>query len=225
MTLRSFAGAACAVALLATVGCERLFQKDSQRAIDAGDKKAAGGEYRMAIKLYEAALDGTAKTAEAHYKLAVIYDDKLKSPLDALHHFQRYLELAPTGPHAKDAKDYEKEGNRRLAETMNKGSLLTQEDAVRIKKENLELRMQIVNLKAQKSAPAVAATPGAKTEATQKPIPPGARTYVVKPGDTLGSIAARFYKNKARWKEIQNANFYPMAGTAPIRPGQTLVIP
>ena len=49
------------------------------------EKKAKAGDYRGAVTLYEASLDGTAQTAEVHYRLAVIYDEKLRSPLDALH--------------------------------------------------------------------------------------------------------------------------------------------
>ena len=69
-----------AATLLSTPACERLFDKGTKESIAAADKKAAAGDYRAAVDLYEGALDGTAKTAEAHYKLALIYDGKLKSP-------------------------------------------------------------------------------------------------------------------------------------------------
>lgn len=201
-------------------GCEKLFQKDTERTVAAADKKAAAGDYRMAIKLYEASMDGTARTADLHYKLALIYDEKLKDPLNALHHFNRYLDLDPGGPHSKEAKVYQKEGALRLAEVLNKGSIVTQEEAIRIKKENLDLRMQVVALKDQRNAPAA----GKGGDGVQKPAPPGSRTYVVQPGDTLALIAQKFYKNKNRWKDIQDANFTG-GGTAKIKPGQTLVIP
>jgi nucleoid-associated protein YgaU len=41
----------------------------------------------------------------------------------------------------------------------------------------------------------------------------------------MASIAARYYKNKSRWKDIQDANFYSTNGTPTIKPGQTLIIP
>src|SRR5438132_1346093 len=97
--LRRSAGALIALALLAFPGCDRLFDKGSKDEVYAAEKKVAAGDYRAAVALYEAAIDGTAKSAEVHYKLALLYDDKLKSPLDALHHMNRYLELAPTGTH------------------------------------------------------------------------------------------------------------------------------
>ena len=78
-----------------------------------------------------AALDGTAKTAEVHYKLALTYDDKLKNPLGAMHHFQRYLELKPSGPHAKDARNFVKEDELKLVATLSQGALMSQDDPAR----------------------------------------------------------------------------------------------
>ena len=225
LTARVFCFATLAAFALAGAGCEKIFQKDSERTISAGDKKAAAGDFRVAIKMYEAALDGTARTAEVHYKIGAIYDEKLHATIDALHHFNRYLELAPDGSHAKEAKAYQKDAPLKLAETLNRGSLITQEEAVRIKKENLDLRMQLVKLKGQRSTPVPGAAPAGKSEFVQKPIPPGARTYTVQKGDTLGSIAMKFYKSKARWMQIRDANFQGAKGTPPIKAGQVLLIP
>ena len=69
------------------------------------------------------------------------------------------------------------------------------------------------------------ATVTARGEPVQKPIPPGARTHVVQPGETLSTIAQKYFKNKARWKDIQDANFNSLEGTAKIKPGMTLIIP
>src|SRR4051794_24321173 len=93
------AGFAVAVALLA--GCEK--QDSARESVDLGDKRAKLGAYREAVRAYESALDGTAKSAEVHYKLGVLYDDKLKTPLAAIHHYDRYLELVPTGGRSKEA--------------------------------------------------------------------------------------------------------------------------
>lgn len=212
-----------ALFLLALPACNRLFDKGSEESIFAADKKAAAGDYRAAVSLYEAALDGTVKSAEVHYKLALLYDDKLKSPLDAMHHMDRYLELAPSGPHVKDAKAYKKEGEIKLLTQFSKGSPITQQDAIRLKNDNQALREQLTALRAQKALPA--ATVNAKGEAVQKPIPPGAKTHTVQPGETLSTIAQKYFKNKGRWKDIQDANFNSMEGTVKIRPGMVLMIP
>ena len=89
------------MAAFAIVGCDKIDQQ--REALDTADKRVKAGAYRDAIRSYESALDGTAKTADVHYKIAVLYDDKLKEPLDAIHHYDRYLELSPSGGHAKEA--------------------------------------------------------------------------------------------------------------------------
>ena len=104
-----------------------------------------------------------------------------------------------------------------------------------MKNTNLELQKKIIQLKdeleaANKAKATASKAAGskvgvAKPEQTQKPLMPGARTYTVQTGDTLASISRKFYKNNsARWKEIQNANFGPLEGTAKLKPGMVLMI-
>jgi len=221
--LRTLRWALLALAVLTLASCDRLFDKGSTEDVIAGDKKTAAGDYRGAIAAYEAALDGTPKSAEAHYKLALLYDDKLKDPIDALHHINRYLELAPSGPHTRDAKIFRKEGEAKVLAKLSNGSPLTQQDAVRLKNENQILREQLAELHAQKALPAGAVN--SKGEPVQKPIPPGARTYTVQSGDTLAKISRRFYQTSARARDIQDANFNALDGTVKIKAGMTLIIP
>ena len=222
-SFRVSALAACSV--LAFTGCDKLFQKEADRTLEAGDKKVAAGDMRMAIKFYEAALDGTARTADVHFKLGLIYDEKLHEPVSALHHLDRYLELAPEGAHAKEAKAHQKEASLRLADSLKGGAFLTQGDAARITKENLRLQMEIVKLKALKEVPALVKTTGVKVELVRKEIPAGAKTYTVVRGDNLGLIAAKVYKNKGRWMTIRDANWVGAKGTPPIHVGDVLMIP
>jgi LysM repeat protein len=217
------AGALAALAALLFPACDRLFDKGSKDDVIAADKKVAAGDFYGAASRYEAALDGTSASAEVHYKLAVLYEEKLKSPINALHHMERYLDLAPNGTHARDAKAYKKEGEAKLLAQLSKGSPVTQQDAVRLRNENQLLREQLTAVRAQKNLPA--ATVNAKGEPVQKPIPPGARTHTVQSGETLSMIAQKYYKNKGRWKDIQDANFNSLEGTAKIRAGMTLIIP
>lgn len=211
-------------ALLLLTGCERLFQAHSKNALERGDQKAGLGQYREAILDYEAALDGTVETAEVHFKLGLIYDDKLKNPASALHHFTRYQELAPTGSHTKEVRNLIKEAEFKIASVV-RGASISQVEAAKLKNENLALRKQIAELRAQPRTPTVGSQNKNSTPAAQKPVPEGARTYVVQPGDTLASISRRFYKTTGRWKDIQDANFYQLEGTARLQPGMTLMIP
>ena len=224
------------VAALSFTGCEQLFQNRPQRELEQADSKFSSGDYPGAVLLYEASLDGTAKTADVHYKLALIYDDNLHQPISALHHFQRYLDLASGGSHAKDAQRFIKEDRLKLVTTLASGATMTQDEAVRIKNDNLALRKKNVELRVQideavKARSAAFKAMGGKASALfkqeqiQKPLVEGTRTYTVEPGDTLASIARKFYQSAGRWKDIQDANFNALEGTAKLKPGMTLMIP
>jgi LysM repeat protein len=222
---------AAAAAMLLLAGCDRIFQQRSKLALDTAEKKYADGDYKGALRYYEDALDGTPDTAGVHYKMALLFDEKMKNPLAATYHFQRYLELEPAGPHAKDAKNFIKEDELKLLTTISHGAMMSQEDAVRLKNDNLTLRKQNVELNALLHS--AGKTPAAKTtDAKQgtgaidpKALPAGFRTYVVQHGDTLASIARKFYKSAARWKDIEDANFNTLNGSAKLKPGMTLIIP
>jgi tetratricopeptide (TPR) repeat protein len=211
------------LAALATglTGCERLFDKGSKEDIAAAEKKAKAGNYRGAVALYEAAFDGTSATAEVHYRLAVIYDEKLKSPVDAMHHFQRYLELSPNGPFAREAKAYKQEGDRKLLASLSKGAPMTQDEGVRLKNENLALRKQIVELRTQKALSQGAVAKGE----VRAPLAPGSRQHIVQAGETLASISQKYYKTRNRAQDIQDANHNQLGGKSTIKPGQMLIVP
>src|SRR6476659_7034440 len=134
---------------LLLAGCDKT---DSQReALENGDRKVKVGAYREAIRSYEAALDGTAKTADIHYKIAMLYDDKLKEPLDAIHHYDRYLELAPGAGHAKEAASGRSDCEKRLQAKMSKEGFMTTGEAVRLRNENESLRKLIIDLRNPKA--------------------------------------------------------------------------
>ena len=200
-------------------GCDKVDQQ--REALDTADKRVKAGAYRDAIRSYESALDGTAKTADVHYKIAVLYDDKLKEPLDAIHHYDRYLDLAPTGGHAREAKAARTDSERRLQAKMSKEGFMTTSEAARLRNENESLRKLITDLRNPKAPPPPRVADPSKRDA----LPPGSREYIVQPGDTLASIAKQFYDNRAMSGHIKDANFNQLGGKDIIKPGQTLIIP
>ena len=97
---------ALALGLAVSCGsCDRMITPRSAQIIKDAENKTADGNYLRAIALYESALDDSPRTADVHYRLALLYDDKMHDPLHALHHFKRYLTLAPSGPHANEVKN------------------------------------------------------------------------------------------------------------------------
>ena len=89
-------------------GCDRMVMPRHAQFTEQADAKSAEGKYLEAINLYEAALDGSEKAAEVHYKLGLLYDDKMNDPLNALHHFKRFLTITPTGKRAEEVKRFMK---------------------------------------------------------------------------------------------------------------------
>ncbi|MGB8354269.1 MAG: LysM peptidoglycan-binding domain-containing protein [Chthoniobacteraceae bacterium] len=223
---RGRVAAAIVVPMLFLLGsCDQVFQDPSKRALDTAEKKYSAGDYPGAIQYYESALDGTAATAEIHYKMALLYDDKLKNPLAATYHFQRYLDLNPSGSHAKEVRTFIQEDNLKLVGSLSQGAMMSQADAARLKNDNLALRKQIVELRAAPRAAGVQGGEPAGSIDPGKPLPAGATTYEVQRGDTLASIARKFYKGSTRWKDIQDANYSTLKGTVKLKAGMTLVIP
>ena len=228
-----FTLALCFAAALS--GCDQAFENPSERNLALAEKKFAQKEYSEAVLLYEAALDGTPKTAEVHYKLGLIYEEKIKDPVSAIHHFQRYLKLTPQAAHAREAQKFLKEDMLKLAASLGSGATVSQEEAKRIKNANLELQKKNIELKDQLEAANKARAAsnkalgikngGQSQEQLQKPLKPDVRTHTVAPGETFASIAQKYYKNKGAWKKIQDANFEPMEGTAKLKPGMVLMVP
>jgi len=206
-------------AALGLIGCDKLITDRPKEKIAAAEQRAKAQDYPGAIALYESALDGTAATAEVHYRLGVMYDEKLNRPTSALHHFERYLELAPKGQFVKDAQAFVKEASGRTP----RGTGTSQGEMVRLKNDNLSLQKQLLEAKQRLSALSVSAAK--RAEESKAPLPPGARKHTVQPGETLASISQTYYKTRARANDIQEANQSQLGGKNVIKPGQVLIIP
>src|SRR5438046_9816802 len=74
-------------------GCDRMGSSRYAQLMHDADNKSAKGDFERAINLYDDALEDSESTrnAEDHYKLAVLYDDKLNHHVRAIHHFTRCL--------------------------------------------------------------------------------------------------------------------------------------
>lgn len=73
--------------------------------------------------------------------------------------------------------------------------------------------------------PTQAATPATKQATKQAPIPANARRHTVRAGDTLYSLAQRYYGNRSRWRDIYQANRNVMKSESDMKIGMQLVIP
>lgn len=220
------AGSVAILLIYVLAGCDQLGggSRHAQLMQDA-DNKSAQGDFARAINLYEAALDDSEATraAEIHYKLALVYDDKLNDPMNALHHFKRYLELSPNGPHAKDVNDSVKRDEVAALTVLSGDSVITRSEVARLRNENLNLRKELETRTASSRPPEKSQVSDAATKkgASQK----ANQTYVVQSGDTLFSISRKFYNSPKRWKQILEANRKSIRDPKNLTVGQTLVIP
>lgn len=176
--------------MFALSGCDLLTVSQTGRNIREGNEAMVRGEVQRALQHFEAALDGTMLSAEAHYRLGLLYEDRLKNEIGALHHFERYLELAPQGQFATDVKGYVDRLRLLIVSRLSDGPVMPAREATRLKNENLELKQQLANLRQQapsgrpsprpaapvarpvEAAPAAAApTPAMVVAATPPPAP------------------------------------------------------
>jgi LysM repeat protein len=208
----------------AFTGCDRLMSSRYAQLVQDADGKSAQGDFERAINLYEAALDDSPRCAEIHYKLALLYDDKMNDPLSALHHFRRYLALSPNGSHANDVKNSMKRDEVAVLTTLSGDSVVTRAEAARLRNENLnlkELEARAGTLRSG-SEKSKAGDASSTKNASKKS---GGRTYIVQSGDTLASISRKFYKSPRRWEAILNANKESIHNPENLKVGQTLIIP
>lgn len=226
---KTFATAICLGLAFSAGGCDWMITSRSVQVIKDAESKSADGNYLRAITLYESALDGSAKSAEIHYRLALLYDDKTHDPLNALHHFKRYLTLAPSGPHASEVRNFMKKDELELATNLSGDSVVSRTEAARLKNENLTLRKEVEDQRARlhgaTTEKASADGHDKQTSTASMKSTGAARTYVVRDGDTLASISRKFYKSSAKWKKIRDANRNVVDDPGKLKAGQTLTIP
>jgi LysM repeat protein len=206
---------------LAVTGCDRMITPRSAQIVKDAESKTSDGNYLRAITLYESALDDSPSSADVHYRLALIYDDKMHEPLHALHHFKRYLTLAPSGPRAAEVKNFMKKDELELVTSLSGDAVVSRSEAARLRNDNLAFRKELEELRAHRAPDKT----GPETKTADKKSGAAPRTYVVREGDTLASISRKFYKSTGRWKKIQNANKSAIDNPAKLKPGMTLTIP
>lgn len=222
-------------------GCDLLTISQAGRGIRDGNDAVARGEFQKAVQCYESALDGTILTAEAHYRLGLVYEDKLKNDVGALHHFERYLELAPQGQFALDVKGYVQRLRLVIASRMAEGAVVPAREVTRLKNENLELRQELTELRDQQAkakttasraaAPAVPASRaprGAVPESTPPPLPaeamPQPEVRRALPATAVLPVAAGAASAQPAPTQSSMAMASPAASAAPSAPRSHTVV-
>ncbi|MFI5357049.1 MAG: LysM peptidoglycan-binding domain-containing protein [Opitutales bacterium] len=64
-----------------------------------------------------------------------------------------------------------------------------------------------------------------KPPTAAKPTSPGGRRHTIVKGDTLFSLAQRYYGNRSKWRDIYDANRDQLSSENSLRIGMELKIP
>jgi len=225
-------------------GCDQLQLPSLARTEDMARDAVQAGDFPQAVRIYEAMLDGTSKTADVHYHLALIYDDKLSDSISALHHYRRYLRMGEDEARKAEVAEYVKRTEMVLATRSVDSGIVTKREAARLRNENLRLEELVGTLRDEVAAakrkpdtkPNSVTSPKPSTDAqgfstnettraAEQIVGRETRTYTVQKGDTLASISRKFYNSAQRWKDIADANHNQLAGSVNLKVGQTLIIP
>ena len=214
-----FGGVVTISILLTLTGCDLLTVSQTGRNIREGNEAMVRGEVPRALQHFEAALDGTMLSAEAHYRLGLLYEDKLKNEVGALHHFERYLELAPQGQFATDVKGYVDRLRLVIVSRLADGPVMPAREAARLKNENLDLRQQLTDLRQQTGTSgrggASAVKPAAPTPAPKPVATPAMVVAATPPPATVPAVSSE--------PEVRRA--VPVSGAVPTDAAATDVAP
>ena len=199
--------AACAALCLALAcGCGRA-SEDRRDARDRNLRRAQAArdaeDLDAAIRWCEKALARRPDSPRAHRELALIYDHFKQDYVPALYHYRRYLELRPDSEDRADVEDMLAKCGRAFAAQV-AAAPADQPVAVSVRAE-------------PPPAPAAAAVSPAPAAST--PV------HVVQPGETLGTISARYYGTPAKWAVLFNANRDRVADANNVRVGTRLDVP
>jgi tetratricopeptide (TPR) repeat protein len=206
-------------------------EKDSR--VRKGLELVEQKNWDKAIGQFESALVKKPELGRPDLELALIYHQYEKHYARAIYHYERYLEKRPLTEKRALIQDWIKQAKVSLA---GEAGGDVSEELVRLTRENNLLRKQLQA--AGGAAPATVSN--VKTILTDAPAPrpapapavaepaepaKAARTYQVRPGDTLSRIAGSVYGDTGKWRLIYEANRDQMKSESDLKAGQTLIIP
>jgi LysM repeat protein len=240
----------CLCLAVTLVGCGRggVFSEaeaESSQGYARAKKLSESKDYKGAAEAYRAVLLEHPEFAQAHLELGLIFDDKLNDPIAAIYHYRQFLALKPHSDKRQLVNDFIERAKLSLAAKMPQSPVTDPGIVARIQaernalaEENAELKARLAELdkivaSAQRSVMASPPTAWANT-APSRPVPIASapveptghlKTHVVQKGDTLQSLALRYYGNRSAWEKIYQANRSGMSSKDTLKIGQELVIP
>jgi tetratricopeptide (TPR) repeat protein len=236
-----------AVTFLAA-GCWQFSSSnDVEIELQRAHKSADAGDVRMAAALYQKILRKTPDASRVHLELGLLYDEKLGDPVAAIYHYRQYLELDPNTDRRQVVESYIERSKLTLAAKLPAANAVDLSELTRLQTEKSALMQEIAALRTRVAELERATGSGSEAVAVQPPLPPvvvtqpvvvatttihapppvapANRTHAVQKGDTLQSLALRYYGTRSGWERIYAANRAILPSKDQLKVGQQLVIP
>jgi nucleoid-associated protein YgaU len=199
---------------------------------------AATGGLDDAVALYREALIANPAAARVHLDLAFLLHDSIKDYVGAIYHYRDYLRLRPDTEKAEMVKNRVRLAKQALAASVLPGDREVGRTIARLEQEVSALRQRVGELKGANARLTRELSERPEVPSREFPVrdarPPdgdalgasglSVSEYVVKPGDTLSSIAVRMYGDAAKWRSIVEANKAVLGNGDLVRVGQRLKI-
>jgi len=215
-------------------GCDGPAANDPRMKL--AEKCREEGDFPAAERQILRYLDAHPDSAEAHLKLASLYDESLSDPVGAAYHYRVYLRLDPGSSQRREVEAWMLAAQKRCAPAQPSVTVpipVPAPEYARIRQENVELKAEADRLRRELAElrrrpvpgrPAAAPPPRAAAASPASPAPVAdIIEYEVKSGDSLGKIAQRFYGNSQKIEPILTANGLTRRSVLHI--GQKLKIP
>jgi len=239
---RSLRGAVLAAFLVFSAGCSPnrpVFEETDEPDYIRGRSLLRQGEEEQALLAFLKVIDSRTDSPESHLEAGLLYLNEMNQPVLATYHFMKFLELRPDARQAPEVEGLIDTAKKEFARTLpgrpfenrdTQSDLLQvverlrdennrlKDDLVRLERINRDLRSRLGEIREAENNPSGSNAPES-TEGNREAV------YVVRPGDTLTSIARALYGNSARWEDIFMMNRDLLRSPNDLRVGQELQIP
>lgn len=212
-----------------------------------GQSRVNAMDYQGAVEAFEQSLDVNPHSAQAHFQLAMLYEQKMSDPAAAIYHYEQYLKYDPNAGNADLIRQRIEACKQQLAANvmMLPSSSSAQEQLQQLTDANRKLQEQLNWWQAQytnllnstrmdspaaqnhrppapaaRSDAALADTARAEPARDLHPPVAGGRTHTVTRGETAMAIARKY---GLKLSALQAVN--PGVNLARIRVGQMLNLP
>lgn len=227
-------------------GVEVVSETDEKQYQLAKDYQVQG-RTEEALSAFLRVIDARKEAPESHFEAGYIYLNALKDPVQAIYHFERYLQFKPESPQAEQVSQLietaQKEFARQLPAQPYEGELdridlMELVDSLKLENDRLKSQLMTLQKRLQQLENAEGSLTGTTSGVRQgsafgqtqpsysTPSPSSVpRSYTVKSGDSLSSISRDVYGTPSRWIDIYQANRDRLSSEDALRVGQELRIP